>query len=130
MSPLSQVARQLLLRPGAPFIPGKLRVHAALASIRTTAVSCFDLRAFNAFRSNDSLFYDIEHVLAAEPGCGVLLSSPKLVFEFGISGHRSPPLHKKKKLELQASVDGVLNCVCHWAELELLPGARRDGVTT
>lgn len=51
--PLSQVARQVLLRPGGLFLPSRLRVHAALASIRTTVVSGFDLRAFNAFRSNE-----------------------------------------------------------------------------
>ena len=60
--------------------------------------------------------------LLQEPSCGALLSAPKLMFEFDLSGRRDPPLRKRKALQLQASADGILNCVCHWAELELLAG--------
>ena len=41
-----------------------------LASVRTTRVSGFDLRAFNAFRVSEGArcAYDLEHLEISEPG--------------------------------------------------------------
>ena len=48
----ARLARAHLLVEGGTFAPCKVQVYAALASIRTTQVNGFDLRLFNAFRSN------------------------------------------------------------------------------
>ena len=53
--------------------------------MRVSEISGFDLRAFNAFRSNDSVFVDVEH-LAATDMYGKqhhqLLSAPAKLFDF------------------------------------------------
>ena len=48
------------------FVPSRATVYAAIASIRLGEVSGFDLSAFNAFRCNDSVWIDIEHIKATD----------------------------------------------------------------
>ena len=50
--PLARLSHSLLLRPGGTFAPGRLRVQAVLASVRTGSCCGFDLRAFNVFRNS------------------------------------------------------------------------------
>ena len=68
--PLARCARAHLLRPHGVFSPCCVRIVGVLASVRTTRVSGFDLRAFNAFRVSEGArcAYDLEHLEISEPG--------------------------------------------------------------
>ena len=75
--PLARCARAHLLRPHGLFSPRRVRIVGVLASVRTTRVSGFDLRAFNAFRVSEGArcAYDLEHLQISEPG--VALAAPE-----------------------------------------------------
>ena len=69
-------ARRALLKPSGTFYPKHVVAYACLASVRTTDVCGFDVRAFNAFRNNDALWSDSEHVaLTEKPGDARALSA-------------------------------------------------------
>ena len=78
---IARHAHSHLLRPGGTFVPARARVYGALASVLVGRVAGFDLSAFNAFRSNDSVWVDLEHLAASD--------------HFGRSGWRllSEPVH-------------------------------------
>ena len=63
---IARHAHAALLRPGGTFAPARARVYAALASLRLEDASGFDLRAFNAFRSNAQCWIDVEHLAATD----------------------------------------------------------------
>ena len=113
----------LLRQPGGRFIPARARCYGALASLRIEEISGFDLSAFNAFRSNDSVFIDLEHVWATDlfrKQHAVLLSEPVHLFDCDFSSIDSlPPPSREVELLATASADGVLNCLTWWFVLEL-----------
>ena len=125
---LARHAHAHLLRPGGVFVPSRARVFVALASLRVEEIAGFDLRAFNAFRSNSSVWVDLEHVWATDRfgrQHAQLLSEPAHVFDFDFSsGDALPPLSRTAEVDLVANAHGVVNCVTWWYEIDL-----GDGVT-
>jgi len=120
---LARHARSSLLLPGGRFLPARLRVSAALLSVRTTAVAGFDLRAFNAFRAAGHVWHDYDHLRASDVFGAQrpqLLSDPVHLWEIDLE----KPLESLPELERQvlASRAGILNCVCFWAEVIFSPG--------
>jgi len=91
---LARLSQRSLLRPCGVFAPRRARLVCALASLRTTTISGFDLRGFNVFRSTDAsgTFYDFEHARASEAGEqggeAFLLSLPTTLLE--IDFHAPP----------------------------------------
>jgi len=117
-----------LLSGGGRFAPGRIRVLGALVSLRTTSVCGFDLRGFNAFRSNASVWTDLEHVAAADMYRATearFLSKPFEVFEFDLSSpHALPP--DLVQVRVTVSEAGIMNAVTFWSVLELAPGITLD----
>ena len=59
---LARRARATLLKPAGKFLPARATVWVAAAEVRTGTVSGFDLRGFNAFRSNAGVCYGLSEV--------------------------------------------------------------------
>ena len=135
---LALTARRKLLVPGGRFVPSIIRVHACPLALRTTAVSGFDLRAFNAFRNNESSLYDAEHACVVEGARNVrCLAQAAALVEIDLNSvasisrwvpssarHHVAPL---PDVLVHVSTAGVLNSVTSWAELELSVSADSDG---
>ena len=135
---LAQTARRALLADGGRFIPSVVRVHACPLALRTTAVSGFDLRAFNAFRNNDSSLYDAEHAWVIEGARNVhCLAPPTLLVEIDLNSassiRRWLPTQARRTIapppDVRVDVDaaGVFNCVCSWVEIDLSSSANASG---
>ncbi|KAL1515803.1 hypothetical protein AB1Y20_002419 [Prymnesium parvum] len=105
------------------FVPARATVYCALLSLRVHQIAHFDLRQFNAFRSNDSVFVDVEH-LAATDKYGrqrfQLLSAPHEVFLFDFERpDEIPTSGRTAHLHVAATARGIFNAVVYWYELAL-----------
>ena len=109
--------------PGLRFIPARATAYGCLVSLRVGEISGFDLRAFNAFRSNESVFVDIEHLEATDHfgrHRAVLLSAPARLFHFDFErADQIPPAGRTHHLRLTATREGLLNALVTWFELNL-----------
>ena len=131
--PLCRHAHKRLLRLGGSFVPSRATVYAAIASIRLGEVSGFDLSAFNAFRCNDSVWIDIEHIKATDmygKQGAALLSAPVALFSFDFSSAATLPTAQEAaqwaSATATATADGVVNCITWWYELDLGGGGVLD----
>ena len=103
-------------------MPSRLRVYGALCAVRTLAVSGFDLRGFNVFRTTASFTgSDLEDAALAEhAGAARMLSDPVLLVEIDLNQPPSPNgLRGRRSVPVRATHAGVLNSVAWWAELQL-----------
>ena len=123
---MARHAHTHLLRPGGSFSPARARVFAAIATVRVEEISGFDLRGFNAFRSNEQGWVDLEHIAATDAfrrQGARLLSAPVRLFDFDFSsGEALPPDAREAELFAEVSEPGLLNCVLSWFELEVAAG--------
>ena len=109
-----------------------MRVYGSLLSMRTTDVSGFDLRAFNAFRNNSATHCDVDHVNATDlhgTHAPALLSAPVLLYDLHLGGPVDtfaaiPEAVDERRVHVAATRAGVLNAVVFWASYDLAPSTR------
>lgn len=128
---------------GGMFAPRGATLRAMLLSVRTTQVSGFDLRGFNAFAAGRAFVSDIGEVEAKEGGVCIRMSEPYTLgeLEFAPSEQALEEAARAAKLHVDASGSeeagaaaegpvpgtiamtatrgGVFNCVAVWYELHL-----------
>lgn len=144
---LARLARRSLLAPSGRFVPSRLRVFAAVHSVRTTCIAGFDLRAFNAFRNHEAIWYDAEHAASEEgPKNSRCLSAALPLVEidlnstadmaryataasggsssFSSSSARQQDRHQPTEHTLVIDAPGVLNACSYWFELGMPNGGQ------
>ena len=128
---------------GGSFAPHGATLRAMLLSVRTTQVSGFDLRGFNAFAAGRAFVSDIGEVEAKEGGVCTRMSEPYTLCSLGFApsqeameeAARAAALHfdaaasdqataaaegpTHGTVAMTATASGVFNCIAVWYELHL-----------
>ena len=139
---LAELARRSLLTPSrGVFAPSRVTMVAMLLSVRTTSVSGFDLRGFNAFACGRAYVSDVGEVEAKEDGVLTRMSAPLTLCDLNLAGGGGSgsgdddsitideadevgPLALSASLE--CTVGGIFNCVAVWYVLHLPGGGKID----